>query len=141
MRGLHRHVSWNHRTCANTYFGQAIPDSLHVLSECGSQVGHGCRTDMISDHEEDKCFLLRPDASISEWSSRNHGDILWLSVVSTSSKKTKIDFEHSLEKTHVRTIIQSNLMFPVAHRKHRSRLFNTKRLTRGSLLIPLYLPN
>lgn len=55
-------------------------------------------------------------------SSRNHRDVLWLTVVSTSSKETKVDFEYSLEKTHVRTIVQSNLMFPVVHRKLRSRL-------------------
>lgn len=67
MRGLHRHVSWDHRTMIDIYLGQAIPNPLHVLSECSGQVGHGCCTDMISDHEEDKSFLLRPDALSAKW--------------------------------------------------------------------------
>lgn len=49
------------------YLGQAIPNPLHVLSECSGQVGHGCCTDMISDHEEYKSFLLRPDALSAKW--------------------------------------------------------------------------
>lgn len=105
MCGLYRYVSWDYRICVNIYFGQVILNFFYVLSECGSQVGYGCCIDMILDYEEDKSFFLRFDVFISEWLSRNYGDIFWFSVVFIFFKKIKIDFEYSFEKIYVCIII------------------------------------
>lgn len=42
----------------NTHLGQAVPDSIEVLLEGCGKVRQGCRTDMISDDEQQKGFVF-----------------------------------------------------------------------------------
>lgn len=80
----------------DTHLRDAGPNLLHVLLERRRQIGHGCCSDMVSNDEEDQGLLLRCS----------------LAGVGSAAKEAEVYLKNGLQQTHVRALIQPDLVLP-----------------------------